>query len=75
MVGRKSWIKPTTMENSLYNRLMGFAVRPILTSMVLITPFFPRITIQLKERITGLVNMGNTARAMSTPLFLEYLEI
>ncbi len=59
----------------MYKRLMGFATIPAATSRSLTMPFFPKITIQLKDRITGLVNIGNTARAISTPLFLEYLEI
>lgn len=35
---------------------------PSETSALLTMPFLPRMTIQLNERITGLVNIGNTGK-------------
>ena len=71
--GRKSCTKPTVMENSLYNRLCGLAKMPSDTSALLTMPFLPRMTIQLKERMTGLVNIGKTASAIIMPLCRECL--
>ena len=73
--GRKSCTKPTVMENSLYKRLCGLENRPMATSALLTMPRLPRMTIQLKERMTGLVNMGKTANAIIMPLWRECLEM
>ena len=48
---------------------------PSETSVLLTMPFLPRMTIQLNERMTGLVNIGNTANAIIMPLCLECLAI
>ena len=69
--GRNSCTKPTVMENSLYSRDWGRENRPTFTRNWFTMPLRPRMTIQLKERITGLVNSGNTASAIITPLCFE----
>ena len=72
IVGKNKYTEPIIIANSVYNKFSGCSIKPVFNNNVFTTPFFPKMLIQAKLRITELVNNGNKVIAIKKPRhFLE----
>ncbi|MNO06320.1 hypothetical protein D3C81_2280550 [compost metagenome] len=57
-----------TIAAGVYRISSGLSTIPRLINVLFSSPLRPRMTIQLKERTTGLVSSGKIAKASRIPL-------